>query len=185
MPTATLGSPLPHTVDVFKLAVQGASLSGQVEVRHLPRLAESVEFVFGEASAELEFFIGDEGFAEVSGSVQGEVALSCQRCLGEMRQVLNGKLALGVVRKEEDAPRLPKRLEPWLVDSDSGNLHALIEDELLLMLPIVALHQQEDCEPGLGFSFGEDEESDDNARDRKANSKTNPFQVLEQFKKSL
>lgn len=179
MPIVTPESSLPHTVDVFKLAVQGASLSGQIETAHLSRLGEVAPVVPDSVHAELEFFIGDEGFAEVSGSVRGEVSLSCQRCLGQLSQVLNGKFTLGAVRKDEDAVGLPRRLDPWLVDSESSDLHALIEDELLLNLPIVALHPSGACEPGLRFSFGEDES---NVAGKEA-GKDNPFQILEQLKK--
>jgi len=175
MPTATPESPLPHIVDVFKLAVQGASLNGQFEAQHLPRLNEAVQAITGSVQAELEFFIGDEGFVEILGSVSGEVSLSCQRCLGEMRQTLSSEIKLGVVRKEEDLAGLPRRLDPWLIDSESSDLCALLEDELLLNLPIVALHQSDACEPGPGLSFGEETGA--------SISKENPFQVLEQFKK--
>ena len=187
MPIVTPESSLPHTVDVFKLAVQGARLSGQIESAHLSRLGEVAPVVPGSVHAELEFFIGDEGFAEVSGSVRGEVSLSCQRCLGQLSQVLSGEFTLGAVRKDEDAVGLPRRLDPWLVDSESSDLHALIEDELLLNLPIVALHPSGACEPGLRFSFGEDESNmASNATDGVAGNragKDNPFQILEQLKK--
>ena len=177
MSTVTVGSSLPHTVDVFKLAARGTDLSGQFSAKDLARLNEAVLTVRGGIDVEVQFFVGDEGFIEVTGAVLGQVGLSCQRCLGEVHHELRGKFALGVVREEAEIAALPRRLDPWLLEAESADLRSLVEDELLLNLPIVAMHSRVECEPIAGFSFDNETVEEEPAE--------SPFQMLEQLKKEF
>lgn len=186
MPTATRGAPLPFTIDVFKLASQGSSLSGQFAAKHLPRLAEATLEIGEAVNAELQFFVGEQGLVEVTGLVCGEVTLTCQRCLGAVRKTLSSEFALAVIRDEADVVGVPRHLDPWLVDTQAGDLRAMLEDELLLTLPIVALHEREHCEPDAAYSLGADDpEGGAEAKQSAAGRRPNPFQVLEQLKKDL
>ncbi len=81
--------------------------------------------------------------------VSAKVELVCQRCLDNVAYALKSKTTLTVVRDDEEAKRLLKELEPLLVDDDELDLYQLVEEELSLALPSVALHEGEeraDCE---------------------------------------
>jgi uncharacterized protein len=101
-----------------------------------------------------------------------DVDMECQRCLQPVTQALSGELRLGVVWDEERAAVLPKNLDPLVVNDDSVDLYALLEDEILLALPIVAYHEESQCQRSGSYSTGEVEES-----------RENPFSILAQLKK--
>ena len=44
---------------------------------------------------------------------------------------------------EEEMQELPADLEPYLIEGDEQSIIDLLEDELLLSLPIAAVHQEE------------------------------------------
>src|SRR5690606_4073601 len=101
-----------------------------------------------------------------------DVDMECQRCLQPVTQSLSGELCLAVVWDEERAAVVPKTLDPLVVSDDSVDLYGLLEDEILLALPIVAYHQEGQCQRSGHYSTGEVEES-----------RENPFSILAQLKK--
>lgn len=166
---------LPERIDPRKLAARDAELAGHVPTERMHRLRDAALEVAPEAEVSLSFYRDEERRAVVEGDVHLRVQLKCQRCLQAATRELDGHLRLGVVWSEGQAADLPRWLEPWLVESDSADLHGMIEDELLLTLPIVAYHPENECPVSGSYSTGEQEESGER--------RDNPFSVLEQLKK--
>jgi uncharacterized protein len=94
---------------------------------------------------------------------------------------------LGIVTSQTAAEQLPERYEPLLVPStdmedeaDSEiTIATIVEDELILALPQVAMHKTDECPQGeafLGSAKGEE--------DVAATQRENPFAVLSQLKTS-
>jgi uncharacterized protein len=79
---------------------------------------------------------------------------------------------LVVVQGYDEAGQVDESLEPLLAEEGSIRLLDLVEDELLLALPAVALHDQ--CEAP---AFDDGEISVDEPRE-------NPFAALERLKKT-
>lgn len=132
---------LPRHVTPRKLAYSGATLSGDVSARELGILAGAVDYIGG-VSASLAFSINDQGKMQVVGSIEAALGHQCQRCLQTMptsRDV--AKVAVCIVRNEEEAKQLPRNMDPWIVPDDDADLYTLVEEELLLVLPVVAYHQ--------------------------------------------
>ena len=78
-------------------------------------------------------------------AVTADVVLTCQRCLGRVRRKLSSVAQL--VFADEDAPELPDGHEAVGGDPRKLDLAALVEDELLLGLPIIPQHEGGDaCE---------------------------------------
>lgn len=72
---------------------------------------------------------------------QAQVVLRCQRCLELVPTVLCFDRRYLFVRDEEQAARLDEDLEDdVLVLERELDLHALVEDELLLAMPLVPMH---------------------------------------------
>ena len=87
--------------------------------------------------------------------------MTCQRCLQAMPIELSGAHQLAVVGDDEQARQLPARLEPLLVDGEMCDLWTVVEDELILSLPIVSYHDTEDCKQLLAvYSQPEPEEAE-------------------------
>ncbi len=171
MSTPPERKPLPRQVDPRKLVIQGAVLRGSVPAGEMNRLAAAVLSVEGLVEANLHFVRDDEGRSVVEGSVALEVRLECQRCLQPVATLLAGQVGLGIVWDEEQARSLPGRLEPWIVASESADLHDMVEDELLLALPIAAYHDSGECRNIGTYSTGE-----------VSDSAENPFGILAQLK---
>lgn len=171
MSTPPVRKQLPRHVEPRKLVTQGASLSGNAPTAEMTRLADAVISMDEGAQVELQFFRDQEGHATVEGKVGLEVALQCQRCLQPVHKTLAGELHLGIAWDEERAEKLPARLEPWIVDTDVADLFTMVEDELLLALPIVAYHDADQCPGTTSYSTGQFEDTAEN-----------PFGILAQLK---
>ncbi len=163
---------LPRLVDPRKLASQGMSVKGEITTRDLPRLCEVVLGEPSNARVELTFARDRGGQDRLDGTVICDVTLVCQRCLLPVAVPLSARVSVGVVASDEQARTLDGELEPWIVVEESGDLFELIEEELLLALPMIAFHAPEQCQGRSHYSTGK-------AEDPVAE---NPFQVLKNLK---
>ena len=164
------GERLPVHIDPIRLAETRRLLQGEVALAEMSRLVEALQDNDGNVSVSLEFGIDEEGIRVMRGRVQGEVTLLCQRCLEPMRQQIDSEFSLGLVRNETEADELPSYYEPLLLDGKPLFLRDVIEDEMLLALPIVPRHPADECEARLESS-GTEKEQEDGKRD-------NPFAGL-------
>lgn len=182
-------SVLPRHLDPRKFAQQRVSISGQISVSMLerlqPLLATSTE---GGISANLEFGIDEQGIRNVTGVINARLAMVCQRCLEASFQDLELPINLGIVWSDEQAANLSKSWDPWILDEGQTDIYQMIEDELILGLPIVAYHDTE-CVPHSLYqtdkALDENGEADSEKAAAQATDKPNPFQVLEELKGSL
>lgn len=142
-PPATPG--LPRWVAARKFAARSQCLRGRVDARDLPRLMGAVAGADVPVDVELTFVDAEDG-PEIHGCIETRVTMTCERCLEPMEVALTAKPALGLVRDDRDAAALPERLDPCLASDEDLDLFELVEDELLLTLPIVAKHQKQ-CRP--------------------------------------
>lgn len=181
MSAPTALNSLPGSVIPRKLINQGVRLEGVIQPEHLPRLAESVERVLQPAVVSLQFGAEEGPKRVVTGSATAQVLLRCERCLESFEAPLDAEIAVAVVWSEEDAAQLPTRLDPWIVPDESADVWAMVEDGLLLALPIVALHPQDAHCPAPPMSYGLDHEesSSTSSADEQGD---NPFKILEQLK---
>jgi len=158
---------LPDFIDPLRLAEQNLTLNGRVDLQRLSRLQESLSSREGEVDIALEFGTDEQGVRFVSGTVDADLQMLCQRCMEPMTQAVHAKIALGLVRGEAEAERLPSGYEPLQLDSDRLYLADLIEDELILALPISPMHEQPACTPWRQDRSGEEQAE-----------KASPFSIL-------
>ena len=165
---------LPTEIDPRKLALQGNLLEGTVNVDDLPRLASAVSAICGPLTASVQFEL-DESRAKIAqGNAAVTVETICQRCLDQMQIELQADFAVQVIWSEEHLNRVAANYEPWLVLDKMANLNELLEDEILLALPLVNYHETGEC-TGDTFVTEVDAISDEVVAD-------NPFNVLQQLK---
>lgn len=139
----------PLRLDVAMLAADAAHIEGRWPLATLPRLAEDE---FGAAApAEVAWAAQGErravtgGDAEIWLHLQAQTTVSreCQRCLQPVALPLAVATRLRFVRGEAEAAALDAESEDdvlalvrWL------DLRELVEDELLLALPVVPTHRE-------------------------------------------
>lgn len=134
---------LPHYVEPRKLAEQGGSVSGQTTVAALPRLAEFGHSQGEQVDVALQFAReAEDSLYTVQGSISSRLQLVCQRCLEPVMYDITARVALALIWREDEAERLPEWFDPWLMDDEKLSLVPLLEEELLLALPLVAMHEQ-------------------------------------------
>jgi uncharacterized protein len=114
----------------FELAIPLAELS-----RVRPQLGTSSGALRGHVHFERE-----AGFAVAALELSGSVQLTCQRCLRLMPWKIGSRVRVALIAQESHAGRVPQHLEPMLASGGKLSLRDLFEEELLLALPIVALH---------------------------------------------
>jgi len=180
---------LPALIEPLRLAEKSSLLEGQLPLSQMKRITpllfvgKGVEDK-GELAISLQFDIDESRQANIQGRINGEITLVCQRCMQGMTYKIDSTVSLAIVRNEAQAVKLPSHYEPLILDEESKvSLAELIEDELLLALPAVAVHDIKDCPAGDRFlPKQEDTKKAENERGS-GTEKPNPFAVLEQLKK--
>jgi uncharacterized protein len=175
MSSTSSNTRLPRHIDPRKFANQGLDLQGDIAVSDLNRLASLVLDKAGEVKVVLEFGVDEERHRVITGEAQCAVSVTCQRCLEPVEIVLDAEINLAMVWDEERAKQLPKTLDPLILPEGPADIYTIIEDELLLELPMVSYHDKDCIEQ---TSFGDEEVVTE------TKSSKNPFQVLEQLKGS-
>lgn len=173
MPEDASKNILPRWIESRKFAHNGVVLRGNAPVAGFSRLADACVSVKS-IEAELVFSIGEGRERLVTGWTTAIVERECQRCLKPVETQVQANVSLGIVRGEDEADILPSDFEPWLVVEEASDLHGMLEDEILLSMPIVASHEY-NCVDEKLFRYGPEPSSD-------AEEAKNPFQVLEQLK---
>ncbi len=141
-----MSNQLPKTVDPFRLAGTGAGLDGDLQLASMIRLAPRLASTEGMVGVRLKFGVDANNTKFVKGCLSATLQLECQRCMEPMSYPVNFKLALGMVTGNAENTRLlPEHYEPLVIESDSMDITEMVEDELLLALPIVSLHPQDSC----------------------------------------
>ena len=171
---------LPVHIDPLRMAETRRLLQGHVALAEMKRLVESLQDNDGDARVSIEFGVDAEGIRFMRGRIQADVQLVCQRCLETMRYPIDSEFALGLVRNTTEAEELPSHYEPLVLDGKPLFLRDVIEDELLLALPIVPRHPPAECSVKLDEAEAQAEtERQDTGPEEKG---TNPFSVLADMK---
>ena len=162
---------LPETTNFLKQAERNVTLEGAMPLAKLERLSEVLCGNSGELSARLRF-TSNTGYLGLYGKVEAELELVCQRCMQPMKHAVSGQFNFGLMTSEEYEDKLPPDTDPYLLEGDEQSVIEILEDELLLSIPIAAAHQNECSE----FLQQQNEER------RVEKEKLNPFAVLKDLK---
>lgn len=136
---------LPVSIDPVRLAREGVNIEGELALAQCPRL--QAIHPQGEALAQvsLRFFKDEAGFYAVTGQVCASVHLRCERCGEPMCFDLKTVVSLSPIVSEKQAPSLPGNYEPLVTGGEPVDTAALIEEEILLGLPMVPKHAENEC----------------------------------------
>lgn len=157
-------SVLPERVDARRLAEQGGVLVGRCPAVTLTRLAAQALTV-ADASARLGFTRDETGRVLVRGEVHGAVTTTCQRCLEPLVISLDSEFEFRPDEEGEEFLPLPGN-SGVPVENDLP-VRALVEDELLLLCPMIPTHPPGACRPAAPTAESSAEEQ-----------RKNPFDVL-------
>ena len=166
---------LPHEIDPFRLAETRAHLEGEVPVKQFNRLKPLLNVDSGSVSISLDFDKDELGVPVVKGKLKTVLALNCQRCLERLDYPMELDVSLAWVRTDQEAADLPLQQEPYLVESTPLRLNDVLEDEILLALPNIAMHDLKECQASQYIS-------NDKQSPEAQETDSNPFAVLAKLK---
>jgi uncharacterized protein len=171
-------SVIPSYVDTRKVFQSDGKLTGSISLDRLPRFREILANDNAEVKVELEFSLNRSKQRLIAGQVQAKAEVACQRCLEPVQVEFSDKISLALVRHESDIAKLDGTLDPWLVEDHKLSLAELVEEQLLLGMPIVSTHEDVNCLRSLEYEkqhlgvSGDEEPAQGN----------NPFAVLKTLK---
>ncbi len=160
----------------FTEAERGARSAGEIPLEALGRLEGVVQSVSGAVRYSLRLTHTGAHRYRVSGTVEAALVLVCQRCLKPYTHAVVSEFDLAMVRSDAEAQRAVEvdDLEPVLITDDVLHVADLVEDELLLAVPVVPRHPAgEPCELGMASEPVPDD----------LGAKPNPFAVLAELKR--
>jgi uncharacterized protein len=138
-------APEPVVVDSLEFARAGKRLCGDVALSQLDRLADSLLVTQGRLQFEIVGGYDARQRPVLKVSIDGELVLRCQRCLGPLPHRLATASQLlvlsagsaGVVEDLDDLDGVPA--------ASNINVATLVEDEVLLALPMAPRHAEGAC----------------------------------------
>ncbi|OGT43775.1 MAG: hypothetical protein A3F13_08550 [Gammaproteobacteria bacterium RIFCSPHIGHO2_12_FULL_40_19] len=136
---------LPKTIDPIKLAKQHVQIQGDCALAALPRVEALCDQGDHQAAVDLQFDQDASRVYFIQGSVKTTLNLICQRCNMPMSYEMDISFMLSPVVSEERAKNLPDRYEPVFMRDDVISVYEMVEDEMLLALPMVSKHPDGEC----------------------------------------
>ena len=143
---------LPESFDPTVAAREAFAWSGDVPVSDFARLADLLVSQSGMVHVSLQAAFGAEQQPAMTIRLMAHLEQSCQRCLQPVTVVIHHEHTVAWVTDAAALERLDALEEDLdadateylpMPDSSRVNTLALVEDELMLSLPIVPMH--EDC----------------------------------------
>ncbi|HYR06053.1 MAG TPA: YceD family protein [Gallionella sp.] len=135
-------------IDSLDFAWNGRQISGEVPVAELPRLLDTLKGTQDVIKYTVRGGADKQGHPLLEVGITGSCRLRCQRCLGAMdhavqidtRLLLRDQASLDALDDEEE-----EELDSILADTHLDVLN-LLEEEILLSLPIVPRHEFGACQ---------------------------------------
>jgi uncharacterized protein len=140
-------------IDSLDFASNGREISGEVLVAELERLQDLLENQQGNLTYSIRGGVDDQGIHYLDVSVNGRSQVRCQRCLEGMeypiqldtRLMLRDQASLDAEELLAGQPGQEQEYDSILAD-DHLDVLKLLEDEILLSLPIAPMHDQGACQ---------------------------------------
>lgn len=126
-------------LDAEQLADRRTDIDFSIPLSDLPRLSPQLARPQGSARGSASF-TREHGLAVVDLAVEAAVSLTCQRCLQTMSWPVASHARIAIVSDSQGADRVAPDLEVVIAPESRITVRDLVEEELLLGLPVVAMH---------------------------------------------
>jgi DUF177 domain-containing protein len=141
--------------ELESLAERDDALCGELPLSKLTRLISMLNSDIGSVRASLRFNQRRDGWLGAKLDYEASAELRCQRCLEPFRHDLAGRVSLVLADRESMPATVPEGYEPFELMEGRLSPVRLIEDELIISVPLVPRHaRQADC-GSLGRDPGE------------------------------
>jgi len=132
--------------DLETLAARESVLNGELDIGKLTRLKSLLHSDAGSVRATLRFRQRGGGWLGLALDYQADVELVCQRCLEPFRHELADNVNVVLADAESAMATVPAGFEPFELEGGRFQPAQLIEDEVIVAIPLVPKHARvEDC----------------------------------------
>ncbi|HEY4365976.1 MAG TPA: YceD family protein [Steroidobacteraceae bacterium] len=138
------GVQFDNFVDAAIGARSGLTIQRSFTLADLPRVRQAGARDGSHVTASFHFLQFD-GRIAIDGHLDGVVKLVCQRCMRDVELPLHDQFQLILVQDEAELSEEIAGYEPITGDPARLDLQLLTEDQTLLALPLVPVHESEDC----------------------------------------
>jgi uncharacterized protein len=135
--------PAALQVDADVCARAGSTIERHFSVEQLPRLQEAGAQDGSRIDVRLQFSLFD-GRPAVDGTLSGTMRLSCQRCMQPVAVPIEERFQVILVQQESADE--PGGYEPVIADPAHLDVRWLVEEQVLLALPLVPAHAVDECD---------------------------------------
>ena len=158
---------------VAKEVSRNGYFEGEISLSNLNRVAEMLHPDFdmeqGRITLNFEFLRNEFESPLINGQLETSLVLECQRCLGSVDTKVVQDFRLMIDASDELVQE--SSLDTLYSDDGYIDIVEVVEDELILGIPLVVMHEDELCNEHLHSSEPLEDEV-----------KENPFSVLKQLK---
>jgi len=178
---------LPVRFNPDRLLADDQAYFAEPAVAHFKRFAQGLADDEGQVDLRLRFVRDGDGHVVAQGQFEVACQLQCQRCMTPYNETFGGRFSLTFVSDEAAAEALPEALDPVILD-EHGHIHVvdMIEDELILAMPVVPRH--EDIAECLAAGYAPVNETDDldapEVSGASGRERENPFAALKHLTKN-
>ncbi len=133
-------------IDALDFVRCTSSHHGKITIDKFVRLQDYLADSQGELEYKISGAPDKNGKSIIQVTIKGKINLYCQRCLGGLAYILDLQSTILLAENESELSHLDETgsIDEILVDSDTDVLE-LIEDEIILSLPISPRHREEEC----------------------------------------
>src|SRR5688500_14264924 len=138
----------PAVIDALEFARSAQESSGSVAVSALQRLEDLLYDSVGDLRYDIRGTLDQRNRPLLELRINGMLHLQCQRCLGLLEYPVDVSSTLRVLppgAEPEDDLEDPDAPDPIEANGEL-DVHALVEDEVLLSLPLAPRHPEGACE---------------------------------------
>lgn len=160
-----------QSINPLRLAKSHERIEGSLQIDAFERLRDVLLENEGELKYSLSFDFDESGTCVIECIIDTQLTFECQRCFEPVKINIHSNSVLGVANDKDEFEALAKEYEPLQLVDESISARELIEDELLLAIPVSPLHAEKEC-------------SGKNILDKiNADAKPQPFAALAALKK--
>ncbi|MCK5719187.1 MAG: DUF177 domain-containing protein [Thiomargarita sp.] len=163
---------LPNFIDPRQLAIANRYLKGNIDFSKMTRLHNNLYDTKGYITINWLFSLDDKNRPTIQGDTEASLSIICQRCLQPVIWLVKTYTRLIMLNSESKNNELPSDYETIMMTDTPISLFNLVEDELILSLPITVTH--EICTSN---------KYQITTKSKPIIQQNNPFQVLSQLKK--
>jgi len=143
-----MNTELPLQIDPLLFAQQEREIQGKIRIAELPQIVGLTSQPDNLLKVMMNFSKSSLQYPLLEGTVEGEIVQTCQRCLGDTITKIDERFALLLVTSEMSQIAEQEGHDIFEYDEPTINTVELIEEEVMLALPIVAKHKSVDeCLP--------------------------------------